>query len=222
MFPSNPHAAAWKEKAIEYMMNTLSAPQDEQDATLVDGQPVRNWFTGANVHPDFTLENHGFFHPGYMGCSSYFLTQTAMYFTFAHQPIPAGRVASSDGHMENVSGNLLPNGEAAYPQGMDWELHGIALRQSVCVARLLSEGSAGGALGGSLFAIHAAMASEGKRRLRGIRFPSRIHPARHTARERLLTGSWPTRFLDRRSRNFQRPRPHPWSKVCGRTIGSRS
>ena len=40
MFSTHPHAAAWNEKAIEYMMNTLSVPQDAFDKTLVDGRPV--------------------------------------------------------------------------------------------------------------------------------------------------------------------------------------
>jgi hypothetical protein len=125
MFPDNPHASEWNEKAIEYMMNTLSAPQDQDDKNIVDGRPVSEWFTGANVHPDFTLENHGFFHPGYVGCSSYFLTQTAMYYTFARKPVPQ----AADHHLMDTwrmfQGILLPNGEAACPQGMDWELHGL-------------------------------------------------------------------------------------------------
>ena len=126
MFPQNPHAAAWRNKAIEYMMNTLSAPQDETDQTIVDGKPVSEWFSGANVHPDFTLENHGFFHPGYVGCSSYFLTQTAMYFTYAHRPLPQ----AADHHLAGRCGacfkeSPLPNGESACPQSMDWELHGL-------------------------------------------------------------------------------------------------
>jgi hypothetical protein len=125
MFPHNPHAAAWHEKAIEYMMNTLSAPQDEQDNSIIDGQPVKTWFTGPNVHPDFTLENHGFFHPGYIGCSSYFLTQTAMYFTFAHQPIPEAATHHLMDVWKMFQEILLPDGEAACPQSMDWELHGL-------------------------------------------------------------------------------------------------
>lgn len=125
MFPTHPHADAWKEKAIEYMMNTLSAPQDAEDQTRVDGRPVKEWFTGANVHPDFTLENHGFFHPGYVGCSSYFMTQTAMYFTYAHQPVPAAASHHLLDTWHMFQGILLPNGEAACPQGMDWELHGL-------------------------------------------------------------------------------------------------
>ncbi|MDB6025094.1 MAG: hypothetical protein JWM68_1317 [Verrucomicrobiales bacterium] len=125
MFPANPHAAAWNEKALEYVMNTLSAPQDEQDKTVVNGRPVSEWSTGANIHSDFTLENHGFFHPAYVGCSSYFLTEMAMHYTFAGRPVPK----AATHHLMDVWGMfqtfLLPWGESAFPQGMDWELHGL-------------------------------------------------------------------------------------------------
>ncbi|MGD0262690.1 MAG: hypothetical protein ABSD29_23235 [Verrucomicrobiota bacterium] len=124
MFADHPHAAAWRQKALEYMMNTLSAPQDQFDEQIVDGRAVKDWFVGANVHPDFTLENHGFFHPSYVGCSCYFLTQTAMYFTYAHQPVPAAAGHHLMDTWRMFEEILLPNGESAYPQGMDWELHG--------------------------------------------------------------------------------------------------
>lgn len=124
MFPDHLHAAAWKEKAIQYMINTLSTPSDQEDKTVVDGKPVCDRFTGANLHPDFTLENHGFFHPSYVGCSSYFLTETAMYFTHARQPVPQAAMHHLLETWRMYQGILLPNGEAAYPQGMDWDLHG--------------------------------------------------------------------------------------------------
>jgi len=125
MFPNHAHAAAWKQKAIEYMVNTLSAPQDATNATMVDGRKISDWFSGANVHSDFTLENHGFFHPSYIACSSYFLTQTAMYFTYAHQPIPQAATHHLLETWQMYQKFILPNGEAAYPQGMDWELHNL-------------------------------------------------------------------------------------------------
>ena len=125
LLPDHPHAAAWNQKAIEYMMNTLSAPQDQEDPRVVDGRAVRDWFAGANVHPDFTLENHGFFHPGYVGCSSYFMTQTALYYTAAHRPVPQAASHHLLDTWRMFQGILLPNGESACPQGMDWELHGL-------------------------------------------------------------------------------------------------
>jgi hypothetical protein len=125
MFPEHLHAPAWREKAIEYLVNTLSAPQDKDDPTLVEGRPLSSWFVGANLHPDFTLENHAIFHPSYVACSSYFLTQTMMYDAFARQPV----LPAADHHLMDTwrmfQEILLPNGEPAFPQGMDWELHGL-------------------------------------------------------------------------------------------------
>ncbi len=125
MFPHHPHATVWDQKAKEYMMNTLSAPQDAMDKTLVDGRPVSEWFSGANLHPDFTLENHGFFHPAYVGCSSYFMTQAAMQHTYARRPIPQAATHHLLDIWQMFQTIILPCGEAAFPQGMDWELHGL-------------------------------------------------------------------------------------------------
>ena len=127
MFPKHPHAAAWNAKAIAYMINTLSAPQDRHDKTLVDGRPVSEWFSGENLHADFTLENHGFFHPAYVACSSYFLTQSAMHFTYADRPIPKAATHHLQDVWKMFQRLILPSGEPAYPQGMDWELHGITV-----------------------------------------------------------------------------------------------
>jgi hypothetical protein len=126
MFPDHPHAAAWNKKAIEYMMNTLSVSPDRQDTNIVDGLPVKDWNSVENLHPDFTLENHGFFHPAYVACSSYFLTQSAMHFTYGKHAIPQAASHHLMDTWRMLQTLILPCGESAYPQGMDWELHGLA------------------------------------------------------------------------------------------------
>ena len=127
MFPHHPHAAVWHETALKYMMNTLCTADDLHDTNQVDGRAVNQWVRGANLQPDFTLENHNIFHPSYVGCSSYFLTQAAMYYTYAGRPIPQ----AANHHLKDTwrmfQTVILPWGEAAYPQGMDWELHGLPL-----------------------------------------------------------------------------------------------
>ncbi|EEF60660.1 hypothetical protein [Pedosphaera parvula] len=125
MFPSHPHAAAWHETAQKYMMNTLCTAADLEDTSLVDGRAVNQWVQGANLQPDFTLENHNKFHPAYVGCSSYFLTQAAMYYTYAGRPIPQAAAHHLMDTWRMFQTVLLPWGEAAYPQGMDWELHAL-------------------------------------------------------------------------------------------------
>jgi hypothetical protein len=125
MFPSHPHAAAWHKAALKYMLNTLSTESDTHDTRVVDGQAVNQWVKGANLYPDYTLENHNFFHPSYVGCSCYFLTQAAMYYAYAGRAIPeaAGHHLAETWRM--FRSIILPCGEAAYPQGMDWELHSL-------------------------------------------------------------------------------------------------
>jgi len=125
IFPKHPHAAAWHETAVRYMMNTLCTADDLHDTNVVDGRAVNEWVGGANLQPDFTLENHNIFHPSYVGCSSYFMTQAAMYYTYAGQPIPQAASHHLMDTWRMFQTIILPWGEAAYPQGMDWELHGL-------------------------------------------------------------------------------------------------
>ncbi len=125
MFPEHPHAQVWNEKAIEYMMSTLSTPADLRDTSIIDGKPVKEWVSGANLHPDFTLENHGFFHLSYVECSSYFLTQAAMHYIYVHRPVPQAATHHLMDTWAMLQTLLLPCGDSARPQGMDWELHGL-------------------------------------------------------------------------------------------------
>ena len=125
MFPSNPHAHLWHETALKYMMNTLCTAADTNDTNIVDGREVKDWVLGANLQPDYTLENHGIFHPSYVACSSYFLTQAAMYYTYAGKPIPQAATHHLMDVWQMDRTIILPWGETAYPQGMDWELHGL-------------------------------------------------------------------------------------------------
>lgn len=123
MLPDHPNAAKWREKSIEWMMNVISAPQDATDMTVIDGRPVKDWFVGANTHPDFTLENHGFFHPSYTMVSPAEVGQGALFYAYAAQPIP-----QAAGHhlLDNwwaMQEFMQPSGEWIFPQGMDWELH---------------------------------------------------------------------------------------------------
>lgn len=146
LFPKNPHAAAWHEKAEEYMMNTLCTSNDLRDTTVVDGKPVNQWVRGANLQPDFTLENHNIFHPSYVGCSSYFLTEAALFYTYAGRPVPEAASHHLLDTWRMFQAVILPWGESAYPQGMDWELHGLPFfnlfaalatqRQDLVAARL--------------------------------------------------------------------------------------
>jgi hypothetical protein len=125
MFPAHAHAGAWHETAVKYMMNTLSTEADVRDTSEVDGRAVNRWVKGANLQPDFTLENHNIFHPSYVGCSSYFMTQAALYYAYAGRPVPQAATHHLADTWRMFQTIILPWGESAYPQGMDWELHSL-------------------------------------------------------------------------------------------------
>lgn len=125
MFESHPDASGWREAASSYMMNTLCTEADTRDMSVVDGRRVNEWVKGANLQPDYTLENHNIFHPSYVACSSYFLTQAVMYYTYMGRTVPQAATHHLLDTWSMFQTILLPWGEPACPQGMDWELHGL-------------------------------------------------------------------------------------------------
>lgn len=64
--PSHEHAEQWRESMIMHLVNALSVPADAEVEDECEGRPLRAWHAGANLHPHFALEHHGFFHPGYV------------------------------------------------------------------------------------------------------------------------------------------------------------
>ena len=62
LLPGHPDASRWWEKFVEFASNTLSVPQDRESDARLDGRKVRDRVYTANLHGDFTLENHGAYH----------------------------------------------------------------------------------------------------------------------------------------------------------------
>ena len=123
MFPRHPHASQWRESYQRWAMNTLSVAADKRDDTLVDGKPVREWVTTENVHPDFTLENHGIVYPVYMWCSMYGLGQSAMYDLAAGQKPPEAAHHHQRDVYEVYKRLQTWEGLPAYVNGSDKFLH---------------------------------------------------------------------------------------------------
>jgi hypothetical protein len=88
MMPTHPRAAQWDRAAKLYCYNSLSVAADQASNQLGDDdRPVRDWVTTTNAHADFTVENHGIVHLGYLkttlsmlleNCLPYLLTQTSV------------------------------------------------------------------------------------------------------------------------------------------------
>ena len=102
-------------------MSSFLSPADERSDTVVDGRPVREQFTGANIYDDFTLENHGIVHPDYMTAFSLTLGCTLDFVMTGRQP-PEALLYNVAPIYENLKWFWLPDGGFVYPSGQDWGL----------------------------------------------------------------------------------------------------
>jgi len=66
MYPDEPHAGAWTEKAHRWLINGISVPSDAADGSLVAGRPVSDRHIGPNFFPHYSLDHHTYLNVGYM------------------------------------------------------------------------------------------------------------------------------------------------------------
>lgn len=119
MMPDNPNRNAWDEKAREYIVTSFATPADVSSSRVIDGKPLREWLQGPNVHPDYSLENHGFFHPDYE--SAYYLSmQNMIAYRLAGLEPPESIFFNVKQLRDIIDFLTLPSGWTFYPQCTDW------------------------------------------------------------------------------------------------------
>lgn len=120
-FPRHPRHTLWRESAVRWAASAFARPDDLARTDSVDGRPLREWLSGANLHDDFTLENHRRVHPDYMACT-YLLTSQLPLYAWAGLEAPAAltrNVAAIGGALRTFA---QPDGSLVYPNGQDWGL----------------------------------------------------------------------------------------------------
>jgi len=121
LMPGDPRRSSWEETFRLWALSSFLRPSDQCSKTLVDGRPVSQQFTGANVHDDFTLENHGAVHPDYMCTFGISMGCAADYLMTGRNP-PEAIFYNAAGLYENLKWLTLPSGGFVYPTGQDWRL----------------------------------------------------------------------------------------------------
>lgn len=123
MLPDHPRAGDWDQAARRYMYNTFSVATDAQDESVGDdGRPVREWVTTVNAHPDFTVENHGLVHVGYLKNSHAMLLEAATPYVMTDRPVPHGCFHHMDGVFNVLLKCVAWEGAPIYFGGNDWKL----------------------------------------------------------------------------------------------------
>jgi len=66
MFPDEPQAGVWQERAHQFLINGVSIAADAQDDPIVAGKPVRERHIGANFFDHYAFDHHAYMNVGYM------------------------------------------------------------------------------------------------------------------------------------------------------------
>ncbi|MBR5349786.1 MAG: hypothetical protein IK124_00960, partial [Prevotella sp.] len=124
---THPHASQWKEAMVRYGLNTYTVDADARDETVVDGKKVSEWYAGTNLFPDFTLQNHHYFHTSYQNVVIQEQAESilATYFLTGLPGMSLHR--SLIWHWQEVWDQVLAqlalvDGELAMPNGNDWSM----------------------------------------------------------------------------------------------------
>jgi len=117
---TNANAALWLESAKSYLVNTYTVAS-------TSGDPLAAWINTVTLYPDYSLENHGFYHPTYQMVAGMSMGDSLLMARLANPAIATELQAFAEHNVLNVWSNLshlvLDSGEFAYPSGLDWELH---------------------------------------------------------------------------------------------------
>jgi hypothetical protein len=85
--PEDPRRPKWEKASLRWALSSFLRPADERSTVFLDQIKVSDFFTGANMYDDFTLENHGIVHPGYMSTWSLSLGN-ALDFSMTGRKVP--------------------------------------------------------------------------------------------------------------------------------------
>ncbi|MBN2292267.1 MAG: hypothetical protein JXM70_07575 [Pirellulales bacterium] len=121
LMPNDVRRKVWEEAFVRWAISSFMRPSDAQCRQIVDGKPVADWFTGACIFEDSTCENHGFVHPGYMGCIGITLC-CHIDFRLSGRVAPRAVAWNASGIYENLKWMATPDGGYIYPSGQDWAL----------------------------------------------------------------------------------------------------
>ncbi len=111
---TNTNAPLWLASAKQYLVNTHTVAN-------TNGDPLASWVTTVTHYPDFALENHAFYHPGYKACSGEMVGDSWLMALLANpavaaelEPFAAHNVLAA---WTNYTYLLLDSGEMALSRG---------------------------------------------------------------------------------------------------------
>jgi hypothetical protein len=132
LVPEDPRAAEWWRVMRSYAVNVYSLPSDRTSTATVGTDRVADLASTTNLFEDRTLENHNFFHPGYLKASGQSLEDAYLILALGDRLHGTRRAAEFLPYgLHNVrtvwervmKPLVLPGGDLIFPCGNDWTYH---------------------------------------------------------------------------------------------------
>jgi hypothetical protein len=120
LYPDHSQAAAWEEKLRQFLMNTFSVPQDRLETARVDGHPVREWVTSANLLPGFLAARRGAMHPCELALPLPAFASIQYAYTATRRPQPRALTYRLQEIGRSFQRLYLADGRLLYPAGQEW------------------------------------------------------------------------------------------------------
>ena len=126
-YPDHPHAEQWRDAMIRYGLNGYTVDADARDTTMLDGKRVCEWYAGTNLFPDYTLQNHHYFHTSYQNVVMQEQAESILATYYLNERKNTYLYRSLTWHWQEVWEQVLAqlalaDGELAMPNGNDWSM----------------------------------------------------------------------------------------------------
>lgn len=134
LFPDHELAPKWFERLRDFAINSYSHPSDAFNRDVIDpeydSKTVADLYRGANLYPDYTLQNHNFFHTSYQNVVMQELGEAALALKLFQNGLYGTEKWKTNSLMHNnqevmdrvLNRLALADGELAMPNGNDWSL----------------------------------------------------------------------------------------------------
>ena len=121
MWPEDPHADEWLRTAKKIAINASSTAADASSDEGIDGAPLSEWNASVNLHPDLTLENHGYFNTNYQMVTHLLIGDAAVMDAHFGKPIPEAFSFRTEAVYDDILGSMVTgDGDLLAPAGQDW------------------------------------------------------------------------------------------------------
>jgi hypothetical protein len=120
--PHHPHLQNWEEALKVWAVNIDASVHDSADHSEYFGRSVSDAVTTCNLYPDFSAENHGFFHPEALAYGTWLVLAMSAYKLQRREPPDYLARKNCQRAFDILIRFCLPNGMLFAPGGHDMPL----------------------------------------------------------------------------------------------------